>query len=74
MLFGALPAFQTRRVDLRSSIVSGSHAVAGGSRIRQVLIAGEVSLTVVLLFSAGLLIRTLIHLETLPPASTGITS
>jgi predicted permease len=64
--FGALPAFRTRRVDMRSS--AGGHAVAAGSsRIRQVLIAGEVSLTVVLLFSSGLLIRTLIHLETVPP-------
>jgi predicted permease len=31
------------------------------------LIGGEVALTVVLLASAGLLIRTLIHLQTLPP-------
>jgi len=31
------------------------------------LIAGEVALTVVLLAASGLLIRTLIHLETLPP-------
>ncbi len=72
LLFGALPAFHTRRVDLRSSFVSGSHAVSGGaSRIRQVLIAGEVALTVVLLFSAVLLIRTLIHLESLPPGFDG---
>lgn len=66
LFFGALPAFRTRRVDMRSS--AGGHAVAAGSsRIRQVLIAGEVSLTVVLLFSSGLLIRTLIHLQMVPP-------
>ena len=36
-------------------------------RLRQALIAGEVALTVVLLAASGLLIRSLIHLETLPP-------
>ncbi len=68
LIFGALPALRTRRVDLRSSIVAGSHAVVGGSsRIRQWLIGAEVALTVILLASAGLLVRTLIHLESLPP-------
>jgi len=68
MLFGALPALQTRRVDLRSAMALGSHSVArGSSRLRQMLIAGEVALTVVLLAGAGLLIRTLVYLETLPP-------
>jgi predicted permease len=68
LIFGALPALRTRRVDLRSSIVAGSHAVVGGSsRIRQWLIGAEVTLTVILLASAGLLVRTLIHLESLPP-------
>ncbi len=67
LFFGALPAIRARRVDVRSSVAHGSYGVAAGSsRIRQILIAGEVCLTVVLLFSAGLLIRTLIHLETLP--------
>src|SRR3984957_12716101 len=67
LFFGALPAIRARRVDVRSSVAHGSYGVAAGSsRIRQVLIAGEVCLTVVLLFSAGLLIRTLVHLETLP--------
>jgi macrolide transport system ATP-binding/permease protein len=67
VLFGMLPAFTTRKVDLRSSI--GSRAVIGARtiRLRQALIAGEVALTVVLLAAAGLLIRTLIHLETMPP-------
>lgn len=66
-LFGMLPALASRRVDLRSSMASRS--VAGGERLRlrQALIAGEVALTVVLLAGAGLLIRTLIHLESLPP-------
>jgi len=67
VLFGMLPALTSRKVDLRSSI--GSRAVIGGGtvRLRQGLIAGEVALTVVLLAAAGLLIRTLVHLETLPP-------
>jgi macrolide transport system ATP-binding/permease protein len=67
ILFGMLPALAVRRVDLRSSMAN--RAVAGGERVslRQALIAGEVALTVVLLAGAGLLIRTLVHLETLPP-------
>jgi predicted permease len=67
ILFGMLPALATRKVDLRSSMASRSLAGTGSQRLRQALIAGEVALTVVLLAGAGLLIRTLIHLETLPP-------
>ena len=68
LLFGALPALETRRVDLRSSIAAGTRSVAGGSgRVRQALIGAEVALTLVLLAGAGLLIRTVVHLESLPP-------
>lgn len=67
LLFAALPALQVRRLDLRSSIAAGSHTVVqGSSRLRRVLVSGEVALTIVLLTGAGLLIRTLIHLQTLP--------
>ncbi len=67
VLFGMLPALAMRKVDLRSAIAS--RAATGGVRLRlrQALIVSEVALTVVLLAAAGLLIRTLIHLETLPP-------
>jgi predicted permease len=66
VLFGMLPALATRRFDLRSAIAS--RANIGGDRLglRQALIVAEVALTVVLLAASGLLIRTLIHLQTLP--------
>jgi predicted permease len=68
LLFGAMPALETRRLDLRQTLAAGTRAVAGRSgRIRQWLIGAEVALTVVLLAGAGLLVRTLVHLETLPP-------
>jgi len=67
ILFGMLPAVATRKVDLRSSMAGRAVAGVGSVRLRQALIAGEVALTVVLLAASGLLIRTLIHLETLPP-------
>jgi putative ABC transport system permease protein len=67
VLFGMLPALAARKVDLRSYIPNRGIIGAGSVRLRQWLIAGEIALTVVLLASAGLLIRTLIHLETLPP-------
>ncbi len=68
LLFGVLPALTTRRMDLQSSLVAASRSVSGGSgRFRRLLIGAEVALTVVLLAAAGLLVRTLVHLETLPP-------
>ena len=67
ILFGMLPALSTRKVDLRSAITSRTVIASGRVRLRQLLIIGEVALTVVLLAAAGLLVRTLVHLETLPP-------
>jgi predicted permease len=67
VLFGMLPGLATRRVDLRASMAMRVGTGKEGLVLRQALIAGEVALTVVLLAASGLLIRTLIHLETLPP-------
>lgn len=66
VLFGMLPVLITRRFDLRSAIAHRADG-AGHLRLRQALIASEVALTVVLLAASGLLIRTLIHLQSLPP-------
>jgi predicted permease len=67
VLFGMLPAFTSSRADLRSSLANRASSSVQSVRLRQFLIAGEVALTVVLLAGSGLLIRTLIHLQTLPP-------
>lgn len=74
VLFGMIPALTARRFDLRSAIVS--RTTSGGShlRLRQSLIVSEVALTVMLLAASGLLIRTLVHLQTLPSGfdATGV--
>jgi predicted permease len=70
VLIGLLPALELRRMDLRSSMTAGTSRSGSQGvrrRTRQLLIAGEVTLTVVLLAGTGLLIRTLVFLQTLPP-------
>lgn len=66
VFFGMLPALVVRRMNLRASMVGHSYSDGARTGSRQILIAGEVALTVVLLAGSGLLIRTLIHFETLP--------
>jgi predicted permease len=74
VLFGMIPAHTARRFDLRSAIASRALSGSDQLRLRQALIVSEVALTVVLLAASGLLIRTLIHLQTLPSGfdSTGV--
>jgi predicted permease len=70
LFFGLLPALSAVRIDVGSALVNGgtrSVAQSSGTRTRYALIIGEVALTVVLLTVAGLLIRTLVYLRTLPP-------
>lgn len=67
LLFGMFPVFVMRKLDLRSSLAGRTMSSSGNLRLRLALIVGEVAVTVVLLASAGLLIRSLVHLESLPP-------
>ncbi len=79
VLFGMLPALELRRIDLRAAMAAGASramSVSGNRRTRTLLIAGEIALTVVLVATSGLLIRSLIYLETLPPGfdATNVTA
>jgi len=69
LMFGLVPAFQASRVDIRSILVEGGRGMAGGrSRwTRQMLVAAEVALSVMLLVGAGLLLRTVAYLNSLSP-------
>ncbi|MBV9679033.1 MAG: ABC transporter permease [Acidobacteriaceae bacterium] len=70
LLFGFYPALQTARVDIRSALTqAGTRNASVGHRgwARRSLMVAEVALGVVLLVSAGLLLRTLTHLLGLQP-------
>ena len=61
VLFGLWPAFGATRGDATEAIKSGSGhgATAGGlGKVRRLLVAAEVALTVVLLVGAGLMLRS----------------
>jgi predicted permease len=67
LAFGLAPAFQAARVDIRSA--QSSRSVAGRQRFLSlgILAGGQVALTVPLLFGAGLLVHTFLHLWNLSP-------
>jgi predicted permease len=70
VLFGLVPALHASRVDVQAALAeSGTRAVAGGRGRwpRRALVVGEVAMGVVLLVSAGLLVRTFVHLRGLNP-------
>ena len=69
VLFGFAPALQLSRVDLMTSLRLGavSGASARGRRLREVLIAVEVALALVLLGGATLMLRTVGRLADVDP-------
>jgi predicted permease len=74
VLFGLAPALQATRVDVRTTLLEGgSRGVAGGGShwMRRALVLTEVALSLILLVGAGLLVRTLLHLQHLDPGFDG---
>ncbi|MCE9669745.1 ABC transporter permease [Myxococcus stipitatus] len=68
VLFGLLPALQASTPDLNGVLrQSGGGRLVGGHRSRDALVVGEVALAVVLLISAGLLVRSLWRLQDVEP-------
>jgi predicted permease len=70
IVFGLVPALYASRVNVQGSLAeAGTRSVAGRSSrwARRLLVIGEVAMGVVLLVSAGLLVRTFVHLRSLSP-------
>ena len=64
MFFGVLPAWKASDFSSAQAIASDSRSVTSGAgRLRGLLVIGEVATAVLLLFGAGLLLRTLNAVE-----------
>jgi putative ABC transport system permease protein len=69
VIFGAAPALRVSRPDVQGRLRDGGRGSTGGvrDRVRASLIVAEVALSVLLLFGAGLLIRSAIALQRTDP-------
>ena len=70
VIFGLVPAWHASRVDLNSSLKSGSRTGGGGEgkgRLRNGLVIAEVAIALVLLICAGLLIQSFARLGRVQP-------
>ncbi|MGA6959719.1 MAG: ABC transporter permease [Candidatus Acidiferrales bacterium] len=62
--FGLVPAVHAARTDLVGGFSRAVTAAASGRKLRNVLVAAEVALSVLLVIGAGLMARSLLALET----------
>jgi predicted permease len=68
LLFGLIPAWQSRRLDLQTALKESGRSVAGGSkRTQNALVIAEAALAVMLLAGAGVLLRSLLRLNQVNP-------
>lgn len=69
VLFGLLPALQATNAPAQEALREGTPAAGAGKRqrrFRDALVVAEIALSLVLLISAGLLLRSLLALRDLP--------
>jgi putative ABC transport system permease protein len=68
VLFGLVPAITASRASMTDLLRRGGRGIAGGrTRLRDVIVAGEIALTIVLLVGTGLLVRSLRELLRVNP-------
>jgi putative ABC transport system permease protein len=70
LVFGCIPAWQSTRLSLVSSLRQTGRGAAGTvsvKRLRGALIVSEMALAVLLLTGAGLLVRSFMHLQQVDP-------
>jgi putative ABC transport system permease protein len=70
MVFGLVPALEASRFDLNEPLKEGGKSIIGGTRaqrMRGVFVVAQVGLALVLLVGAGLLMKSLNHLQSVDP-------
>ena len=73
LLFGAFPAFRVRTASALAGLRAGSRGSSAGrrrNRARNALVTSQLALALVLLFGAGLMLRTFDNLLTVDPGFT----
>ena len=64
LVFGVMPAVKATNFSSAEAFATNSRSVTGGGgRLRALLVVGEVATAVLLLFGAGLLLRTLVAVD-----------
>jgi len=70
LLFGIMPALRTVRLDLRETLNEGTRGSTAGPhqhRVRGALVAVEMALAMLLLIGSGLLLRSFVRMQEVPP-------
>ena len=67
VLFGLAPAFSFARRDVNSTLKENARAAGGRTRLRYVLVASEVALTLVVLAGAGVMLLSVSRLIAVDP-------
>ena len=68
VVFGVAPALRAPFKNLEQTLRAGMRSLAGGSRrAHSIFVISEIALAIILLVSAGMLGRTLLHLAALDP-------
>lgn len=67
VLFGLIPAIQAGEVDVNETLKETARSSSGRHLLRSLLVVGEVAITLVVLISAGLMIRSFYKLQQVNP-------
>jgi predicted permease len=73
ILFGVAPAVRAAKVDLNTTLKAGGRSsqseggLSSRQRLRSMLVVAELALSLMLLAGAGLLIRSFVRLQSVPP-------
>jgi putative ABC transport system permease protein len=70
IIFGLAPALQASKVNINESLKEGGRSATAGSgtrRVSNMLVIGEIAISLMLLISAGLMIKSFLQLRAISP-------